>query len=274
VPEGPEIRLAADEVQKALAGKKTVDIFFAFSQLKKYQRQLCGQTVSSVQTRGKAMLTRFDNGLVIYTHNQLYGKWIVSESGKETDSHRQLRLAIRNDQYSALLYSASDIEVLTDKELAKQPFLAKLGPDLLSERPQVREIIQRLKLPRFCRRQLASLLLDQGFVAGLGNYLRAEILAYANIHPQKRAVDCSEKELKKLASVMIRLTHRSYRNNGVVNPPALVKRLKAKGICMPKQYRFSVYSREDEPCYHCGTRIKRMDAGGRHIYYCPGCQPR
>lgn len=274
MPEGPEIRLAADEVERVLKGKKTTEVFFAFDHLKKFQRRLCGQTVLSVQTRGKAMLTIFDNQLVIYSHNQLYGKWVVSESGQEAESNRQLRLAIRNAQYSALLYSASEIEVLTEKKLVHQPFLAKLGPDLLSESPGVNDIVQRFKLPMFCRRQFGSLLLDQGFVAGLGNYLRAEILACANIHPRKRAVDCSEIELKKLAREMVKLTHRSYKTRGVVNPPALVRKLKKQGLRLPEQYRFSVYGREDEACYHCGTRIKRMDTGGKHIYFCPGCQPR
>lgn len=274
MPEGPEIRRAADEIQHVLAGRKTTRVFFSFEHLKKFEKKLRGQVVCSIQTRGKAILTGFDNGLVIYSHNQLYGKWVVSAAGKEIESNRQLRLSIHNKDFSALLYSASEIEVLNAKNLSKQPFLSRLGPDLLSENPSKNDILERLESPRFCRRQLAGLLLDQGFVAGLGNYLRAEILAHANIHPQKRAIDCSQTQLKKLSEEIIRLTRRSYRLNGVVNPPSLVKKLKAQGLRSPAQYRFSVYGREGEPCYYCGQKIKRMDVGGRHIYFCPGCQVR
>jgi endonuclease VIII len=66
------------------------------------------------------MLIRFDNGYTIYSHIQLYGKWYI----RNPKTNRQLRLAIHNENKSALLYSASDIEVLRDEEVPGHPFVS------------------------------------------------------------------------------------------------------------------------------------------------------
>jgi endonuclease-8 len=133
MPEGPEIQLAADAVAAAIVGRPTTAVFFAFDVLKKYEELLTGVVVTAVQAGGKAMLTRFANGWNIYSHNQLYGQWIVRDAHNFPDTNRQLRLAIHNEANSALLYSASDIAVLPDGELDSHPFLSKLGPNLLDE---------------------------------------------------------------------------------------------------------------------------------------------
>ena len=273
MPEGPEIRLAADEVARALLTWQTTAVEFAFPALRRFEKRLRGRRVTDVATRGKAILTHFDNGLVIYSHNQLYGRWYVEKRGHYPDTGRQLRLAIHNDRYSALLYSASEIDVLKASELHHHPFLARLGPDLLNESPGIDTIVERLGSARFRKRQLAGLLLDQGFVAGLGNYLRAEILTRAGLHPSLKPGQCSEAQLRKLARQIISLTRRSYRTRGIINPPALVTRLKQQGLTAREQYRFNSYGRAGQPCHFCGAEIECSVMGGRKMYYCPGCQP-
>ena len=248
-------------------------ISFAFDRLKRFEKPLRGQRVSAVATRGKAILTRFDNDLVIYSHNQLYGRWYIETRGQLPQTGRQLRLAIHNERYSALLYSASEIEVLKANELELHPFLARLGPDLLSDRPGVDCILQRLISDRYRRRQLAGLLLDQGFVAGLGNYLRAEILTRAGLHPLLKPAQCSRAQLRRLARYIIDLTDRAYRTRGIINPPRLVTELKARGYTTREQHRFNTYGRAGQACHFCGTEIECNHAGGRKMYFCPGCQP-
>jgi endonuclease-8 len=273
MPEGPEIRLAADEVANALVSRRTTRIEFAFPELQRFENQLQGCCVTEVATRGKAILTHFDNDLVIYSHNQLYGRWYVAKKGLYPDTGRQLRLAIHNDHYSALLYSASAIEVWQASELKCHPFLARLGPDLLSEAADVETILDRLNSKRFRQRQLASLLLDQSFLAGLGNYLRAEILTHAGLHPSLKPAHCDAQQLRKLAREIIGLTQRAYRTRGIINPPQLVARLKQQGLTAREQHRFNSYGRAGEPCHFCGSEIEFSNAGGRKMYFCPGCQP-
>lgn len=273
MPEGPEIRLAADEVEKALLQRPTTSVSFAFAAMRRFEKRLTGRRVTGVTTRGKAILTHFDNDLVIYSHNQLYGRWYIEPRGRLPDTNRQLRLAIHNDEFSALLYSASAIEVLKLRELARHPFLSRLGPDLLSDRPGVDCIVDRLNSQRFRQRQLAGLLLDQGFVAGLGNYLRAEILTRAGLHPLLKPAQCSQAQLRRLARQVIDLTDRAYRTRGIINPARLVNKLRAQGLTRKEQHRFNSYGRAGQNCHFCGAKIECNNAGGRKMYFCPGCQP-
>ncbi|MCP3972004.1 MAG: endonuclease VIII, partial [Rhodobacteraceae bacterium] len=203
----------------------------------------------------------------------LYGRWFIDKAGHYPDTGRQLRLAIHNEEYSALLYSASEIDVLKASELQQHPFLARLGPDLLSDSPDTETILRRLTSPRFRQRQLAGLLLDQGFVAGLGNYLRAEILTRARLHPTLKPSQCSDRQLRCLSRHIIGLTRRAYRTRGIINPPKLVAHLKREGLTSREQHRFNSYGRAGQACHFCGSIIEASNAGGRKMYYCPGCQP-
>ena len=176
MPEGPEIKRSADRIGKAIIGKPIERVFFAFEHLKKYQEAMKNQVITVVKPRGKALLMFFENDLIIYSHNQLYGRWYIKLAGNYPKTNRSLRLAIHTPKKSALLYSASDIEVLKPRELQSHPFLRKLGPDVLDEETTKQHIEERLRDRKYSGRQLGTLLLDQHFVAGLGNYLRCEIL--------------------------------------------------------------------------------------------------
>jgi endonuclease-8 len=272
MPEGPEIRRAADRVAAAIAGKIAYEVFFAFDRLKPFEGELTGQRVSEVTTRGKGMLTRFEGGLSVYTHNQLYGRWYVMREGRLPKTGRQLRFSVGAGDRRALLYSASEIEVLDAQDERAHPYLSRLGPDVLSEAPNAAELAARLDEPRFRGRQLAALLLDQGFVAGLGNYLRAEILFEARIHPRRRSADCAESERTRLADRIIALTKRTYRTRGITLGPSRVAALKASGA--PRSaYRFWVYGRAGNPCRVCEQEVEVQPIGGRKCFWCPSCQP-
>ena len=272
MPEGPEIRRAADRVAAAIQGRKAESVFFAFERLKRFEAELRGQVVDEVTTRGKAMLTRFAGGLTVYSHNQLYGRWYVVNGRRTPKTSRQLRFAVSAGNRRALLYSASDIEVLDRDAERAHPFLSRLGPDLLSEGPSRVELAERLDEPRFRGRQLGALLLDQGFVAGLGNYLRADVLFEARVHPRRRAADCDPAERDRLADRMLALTRRAYRTRGVTLPDARYAALRKIGVTRSAA-RFWVYGREGQPCRVCGGLVEQAAVGGRKVFWCPHCQP-
>lgn len=273
MPEGPEIRQAADKLAAALVGEIAQEVWFAFEQLKSYERVLSGVVITAVTSRGKAMLTQFENGYTIYSHNQLYGKWRVRKAYDLLDTNWQLRLAIHNEKKSALLYSASDIEVWPDGELDEHPFLKKLGPDLLDETTTIEQVAARFVDNKFRRRRLTTLLLDQGFLAGLGNYLRSESLFVANVHPSLRPMDCTLEQIEALAKATVELTRQSYRTKGITNDLQLANALKASGQSY-RQYRYWVFNRDGQPCRVCRTPIIREELGGRRLYYCPSCQKK
>jgi endonuclease-8 len=271
LPEGPEIRRAADEIAEVLVGETAHRVSFSQPRLRHQGRRLSGQVVTEVETRGKAMLTHFDHGLTIYSHNQLYGVWRVTPPGRIPASKRSLRLAIQTDAGNALLYSASDISIWDTGEIDQHPFLAKLGPDILSRGLDWRQIADRLQEAPFSSRKLGDTLLDQGFVAGLGNYLRAEILFAARLSPDQRPRDLTRGQIGTLARTILELGLRSYRTGGITNPPRLEQTLKREGLTY-EQRRFAVFGREAAPCYGCGAPVQRKNLGARPFYYCRHCQ--
>ncbi|HEY9907157.1 MAG TPA: endonuclease VIII [Thermosynechococcaceae cyanobacterium] len=271
MPEGPETKRAADEVAKAIVQQPIVSIFFAFDHLKSYEKTLAAERIVSVRSHGKALLIRFGNNLSIYSHNQLYGKWYITRSQIYPTTNRQLRLAIHTAKKSALLYSASDIAVLNDDEVAGHPFLKNLGVDVLDDATVVETVRSRFLDKQFARRGLTGLLLDQHFLCGLGNYLRSEILFVAQVHPSLRPVDCSAQQIERLAEAAIAISQQSYLTKGVTNNLEVAAKLKQQGFSR-RDYRHYVFNREGKACFLCGSEIVKAIASGRRIYSCPHCQ--
>jgi endonuclease-8 len=272
MPEGPEIRRAALRIDKVLHGREAQMVRFGQPHLQHFGKRLSGEQIQWVSSRGKAMLTRFSNGLTLYSHNQLYGRWYVVRRDQMPRTHRTLRVAIHTEKHSALLYSASDIEVLTPEELPLQKYLARLGPDALDECVHWRDILALLTSPQFQRRTLAALYLDQGFVAGIGNYLRSEILFEARVNPFDRPCDLSRRQLGCLARATLDLTRQSLATAGITNKPARVAQAKRQGMTR-RHYRFAIFDRQNEACYGCQGEVQRQDVSGRRIYLCSHCQP-
>lgn len=134
MPEGPEIRRAADRLHEQLAGRRLESVWFAFPELAAEADSLVGREVTAVDSWGKALLTRFDDGRVLYSHNQLYGVWKLHDAEREPDTERSLRVRLTAEGCSASLYSASDVSLWPAERLAEHPFLSRLGPDLLTPR--------------------------------------------------------------------------------------------------------------------------------------------
>ena len=274
MPEGPEIRRAADRLKRVLEGRTAITVRFAadkFPALQAAGRRLSGRMIRLIEPRGKAMLTHFDNQQTIYSHNQLYGEWAVFK-GNAPPSHRQTRLTIITATHTAVLYSASDIEVRKTREINAHPYIARLGVELLDPAVTPAGVLAQINQPRFARRNLAALLLDQGFLAGVGNYLRSDILFEARLHPDVRIAALTAPQRKALAGDALELTRRSYRTRGVTCDPVLAQQLKAQGLPYG-QYRHWVFDRAGAPCRRCGQTIIRIDTGGRGLYLCEHCQP-
>lgn len=262
MPEGPEIRRAADSLEAAIKGKPLTDAWFAFPQLKPYETQLIGQTVTHIETRGKALLTHFSHNLTLYSHNQLYGVWRVINVGEQPQTNRVLRVRLQTAEKAILLYSASDIEMLTPEQLITHPFLQRVGPDVLNMRLTAETVKARLLSPAFRNRQFSGLLLDQAFLAGLGNYLRVEILWEVGLAGQRKASQLNERQLDALSHALLEIPRLSYNTRGVVDDK------KHHGAL----FRFKVFHREGKPCERCGGAIERTMLSSRPFYWCPACQ--
>lgn len=270
MPEGPEIRRAADQLAAILVDREIIAAKFAFPQLRRFEKRLRGDRVAAVDTRGKAMLTRFENGLTLYSHNQLYGRWYTLRYGELPDTRRSLRVALHTATHSALLYSASDVAILSARQLQRHPFLQRLGPDIMDAALDNNAIRARLRELPFAGRSLGALYLDQAFLAGSGNYLRSEILHAAGLHPAQRPQQLDTAALKRLARQTLAIARRSYRTGGTTISASRLRKLRDAGL---RPGRFAIFGRSAEPCFQCGNEIVRDSLAGRRIYYCPACQP-
>ena len=271
MPEGPEIRRAADRIAEAIEGQIVDELFFAFEMLKPWQSRLQGKRIRRVEPRGKALLIRFEDGPTMYSHNQLYGRWFIRDRGVVPSTRRQLRAAIHTPTTSALLYSASEIEVLDEDGLEAHPYLRRLGLDLLADDTTPSRVRDRLLETRFRRRMLGGLLLDQGFLGGVGNYLRSEILFYAGIDPERRPMDLGPDERMRFARAAITVSQRAYRTRGVTREPGYAERQRRRGRPR-REYRHYVFGRAGQECPRCGDIVSRRTVAGRRLYGCPSCQ--
>ena len=255
-------------LSRALVGKPLTEVAIDFPGLEEAAARLVGSSVVSVTSQGKALLTAFSTGHVLYTHNLLYGRWSVVRRALPT-TRRRLRVLLRTADVAAALHSATEIALVDGRDLASVPYLARIGPDVIDL--PVGELRARLREPSWRGRQLGALLLDQSFVAGIGNYLRAEALFVARVSPAKRSRDLTAAEIRALAKAINDLSNLAVKTAGITLPPSLAARAKAAGE-RRRSTRHYVYGRGGLPCFRCGTRIVRADIGGRHLYACPGCQ--
>jgi formamidopyrimidine-DNA glycosylase len=146
------------------------------------------------------------------------------------------------------------------------PFAAT-GPEPLSDAFTVAAFRRRLRVRKG---RLKPLLLDQTFVAGVGNIYADEALWRAQVHPLKPAGELTGTEVAAL--------HRGIRaalRAGIARQGATLRDYRTpEGASGAMQHEFKVYGREGEPCDRCGTPIEKTRAAGRGTWYCPTCQQR
>jgi len=272
MPEGPEIKRAADRIAKALVGKVIDDGRWPFPGLSQATDLILGHEVLSVTSRAKAMLIRFSSGWTMYSHNQLYGRWTVHLKTTDPRSNRSLRAEFITDKHAVRLWSATDILLLPTPEENGIPFLARLGPDVLDEGVDQGTLANHLRSKSIYRKKGATLMLDQRCFAGLGNYLRSEILHAAGVHPDDRPCDLSDERLEEWAKCIKNITVRAYETGGVTVPEETAQASKARGE--PRRtWRHAVFCRNDRPCLTCGDLVVRKRYAGRRLDFCPTCQP-
>ena len=269
MPEGPETHYIADCARQVLAGKSLTAVKLAPAALKTYEKMLKGRKVSDVTARGKALLTYFDNGLVLYTHSQLLGYWEFQEKKPPNAPPGSPRVHLATASGSASLFIAPKVEIWKSRDIEAHPFLAKLGPDILDPEVTAADFSTRVATAPFARRTLAVLLLQQEFAAGMGNYLRSEVLFDARLSPLRTGDSLTATEARALARSMLAVARRSYRSKFEGPLPASSKGYLARTA---KTFRFQVFDREGHPCPSCGGEIAMQRLADRRLYWCPACQ--
>jgi len=272
MPEGPEVRRAADKIERSIKGKIIERVDAPHAAIASIAKNLQGARCVGVDTYGKAFVLRFNRTVAIYVHLQLYGVWKSGKLSRFQSLNRSLRFTLQTSDAYASLYSATDISILDCTQIHEQPYISKLGIDVLHKDSTQKALLQQLNARKFQRRELGLLLLDQKFIAGIGNYLRSEILHIAHLHPDTKLADLTEDKRKELSGVIKSTCLRAYKASGVTTSKEYVKNAKERGRTR-KQYRHYVFGRTDRACPTCRRSIQKITRAGRNLFLCEICQP-
>jgi formamidopyrimidine-DNA glycosylase len=150
-----------------------------------------------------------------------------------------------------------------------EKILGRLGPEPLATGFTQKNFTQRLR-PR--KRMLKPLLLDQTFIAGLGNIYVDEALWESKIHPSRIAASLSESEIRALYRAIPRVLKRGLKNMGTslgTGKPNFYSIAKHQGR---NRDELKVFRRTGQPCHRCQATIRRIIVGQRSTHICPKCQ--
>lgn len=262
MPEGPEVRRAAERLGAYVTGRPLVELALP-DWIDVETDALRESGIGAVRTHGKLMWLEFGTGHALTIHLQLYGRWRFGRT--EPAMSRSRRAAFVGPKGGGWLYSATDVHLLPPGVPPETP----LGVDPLHSESTPSDLVTRfLAAPR---RQLGAQLLDQHVAAGIGNYLRCDALFLAGVAPERRPTDLSDARLHALAEALLSLSRRSLATNGVTVAPEIFDADRAAKV--PRRFaRHLVYGREGQPCRTCRRPITRETIAARPFYICRHCQ--
>ncbi|MFN3597324.1 MAG: DNA-formamidopyrimidine glycosylase family protein [Rubricoccaceae bacterium] len=298
MPEGPEVRRYADALDAALAGRRLTALGArtreAKAWLAAHPDAFPGRSVRRVWAHGKHLVGEVEGALFFASHLLMWGRWHVVpvDDPAVAAPDRRERARVLTAETAALLYSAPVFHVGRGSPYAHVPWLAGLGPDALpygGPGAFDREAFHaRLFGGAHGDRAIGAALLDQTVVAGLGNYLRAEILFACRLDPWRRVDELTPDELRCLDREIPRVTRLAYETAGRTVSAAEQARMLADPALTyngkPWNARHHVFRRTNLPCLICGTPIRQRrqvtraapeageDDKTRIIYFCPTCQ--
>lgn len=222
--------------------------------------RLIGQQITAVERRGKFLIIRLDYDALLI-HLRMSGDIRVEEGlDKPLQPHDRLALDFSDGWRMAF----NDTRKFGRAWLVADPqaVLGGLGPEPFDPAFTAEALYSRLHKGR---RQIKPLLLDQTFIAGLGNIYTDEALHAAQIHPLRLSNTVTQEEAARLWQAIRDVLEEGIRRNG-----ASIDWVYRGGEF---QNYFRAYQRTGQPCQRCGTPISRITVGQRGTHFCPVCQP-
>lgn len=271
MPELPEVETIARALREggregpSILGKtiRAVDLRWertlAIPSAAEFLARLPGQQVQTVGRRGKFIVATLQPDTLLI-HLRMSGDLRVQPDDALEAAHD--RLLIHFDDGMRLAFN--DARKFGRIWLTDQPddLLAGLGPEPLDSAFTPQQMYAMLHARR---RQLKPLLLDQSFLAGLGNIYTDEALHMAGLHPNRLSDHVTEAEAARLWQAIRSVLQEGIRRNG-----ASIDWVYRGGDF---QNNFRAYQRTGKPCPVCGTPIERTLVGQRGTHFCPVCQP-
>ncbi len=273
MPELPEVETIARKLQPVLVGRaiEVVDVLWtrtvACPQVHVFCDTLTGAMPLSVGRRAKFIRIALNTGHTLLVHLRMTGKFAVGEASMAVGAEKHIRLRFRLDDGRWIYYI--DPRKFGRFYLVEDPteILGDLGPEPLDPAFTAKIFFERLSGRRG---EIKRLLLNQHFIAGLGNIYVSEALWRAHVHPQRVAGSLTLDEASHLHTAIIEVLQQGIENGGT----SLQDRqyVYPDGALGRHQYALQVYDRDGEYCPRCGYAIVRIVQGQRSTYFCPVCQ--
>ncbi len=224
---------------------------------------LPGRTVLGINRRGKNILISLSGDLTLWVHLKMTGQFRFTTRDEPRDRHDLVSFDLARPGRVGERFGR--LRLYPDTELWDQPGLADLGPEPL-ELPAE----DFIELCHGRHRMIKPALLDQTFIAGIGNIYADEALFLSRIHPARRTDSIAQRKLIELHGQLQDLLIRSIENAGTT----IINFVDVEGEGGSFQRLLQVYGREGEPCVRCGHPIRRIVIGSRSSHLCSHCQRR
>jgi formamidopyrimidine-DNA glycosylase len=265
MPELAEVETLARTLRPVLAGKTVLSAelrwirTLASPSPAAFKRRIKGQQIMDVSRRGKFFVLELSAGRMLI-HLRMSGDLLVVLGGYEPAPHDRLILHLSSD--ARLVFNDPRKFGRVWLETGGASRLDILGPEPLGEEFTPAWLYSALQHRRW---QLKPLLLDQSFLAGLGNIYTDEALHLAGLHPLTSSRAVTIQQAQALHQSIRAVLQEGIRRNG-----ASIDWVYRGGDF---QNHFRAYGRTGQPCPVCGTAIQRILVGQRGTHFCPHCQP-
>jgi len=265
MPELPEVETIARKLRPELVGKSILKANLLWSRTlatpapAKFKRQIKGQEIREVGRRAKYFVMDLSD-FHLFLHLRMSGDLYIKEVDAATEKHDRLVLSLDPGDTKLVF---NDTRKFGRVWLVQNPdeVIGGLGPEPLSEEFTAQMLYEGLQSRR---RQLKPLLLDQSFLAGMGNIYTDEALHKSRLHPLVTSDSVDREQAEALWKAIREVLREGIRRNG-----ASIDWVYRGGEF---QNYFRVYDRKGQPCPVCGTAIERLIVGQRGTHICPSCQ--
>ncbi|NDJ61992.1 MAG: bifunctional DNA-formamidopyrimidine glycosylase/DNA-(apurinic or apyrimidinic site) lyase [Chloroflexi bacterium] len=271
MPELPEVETVVRGLRAPLVGRTLAGMWYDWPRTIRtpdpadFAARINGQTVHAVERRAKYILCQLDHDILV-VHLKMTGRLYVAADTAVHDADRWVHFYAQLDGGQQLRFSDARkfgfVALVTD--------FATLAPDLGVE-PLSDDFTIALMQARLQRhhKSIKALLLDQNFVAGVGNIYADEALHRAQIHPLRAADSLNTAEIARLHTTIPAVLFEGIEREGA----SINWYRKPDGSNGSAQKFFHVYDRAGEPCLTCGSPIAKIRVAQRGTHFCPTCQP-
>ncbi len=272
MPELPEVETVVRGLRAPLIGRRIESMWHDWAATihspgaAEFAARISGQSVKAINRRGKYILIELEHDTLV-VHLKMSGRLYVAEAESTNEADRWVHVSFGLDDGRQLRFSDARKfgRVTLTNDLAS--LLARLGPEPLSEDFSAERFRAGLSGRK---RAIKAQLLDQEFIAGVGNIYADEALFRAGIHPAKPAGTLTDAEAARLHQ-----TTREALQAGIEHEGASINWYrKPDGQKGESQNHFYVYGRTGLPCRQCGSPINKIRVAQRGTHFCPQCQPQ